>query len=382
MAYDSPRRRKNASEEEEVAVRESRFNRHADRLVERQGERVWRLGIDGGFGCPNRGTVPDGVHAGRGRGAGGCIYCATEAATAPYLGGPASLPSRPVPAAPPGSPGALEGIDAQLRAGLAFTRRRYGARLFFPYFQAYSSTWAPLEALKASYDRALSLLEEEAPGSGRGLVVSTRPDCVDAGVAGLLASYAGRGLEVWVELGLQSGLDSTLARIRRGHSVADFIAARRLLARTGIRVAAHLILGLPGESRDGMLEGVRLVASLGLEGVKFHDLHIPRGTELAREYLAGEISLLPPESYLEVLADAVELLPPSTEIIRVGTDTEAGERLAPRRVRDKSLVYEGLEALLARRGTRQGSRYRGQPPPMWGLTPAGAVPDPGCCGNK
>jgi len=258
--------------------------------------------------------------------------------------------------------GGVPSITVQARAALAFARRRYGARLFFPYFQAFSSTYGPEDLLQARYDEAIAAIEEAMPGSVRGLVVSTRPDCVDAATVDLLGSYADRGLEVWVELGLQSGVDATLARIRRGHSVSDFVEACRLLARPGIRVAAHLILGLPGEDAAAMLEGPRIVAELGLAGVKFHDLHVPRGSALAGEYLSGEIALLSMDSYLAILADAVELLDPRTEVLRLGTDTPAAERLAPRRAFDKRLLYERLESLLEARGTRQGSA-RARPKP-------------------
>ena len=258
--------------------------------------------------------------------------------------------------------GGLPSIAVQARAALAFARRRYGARLFFPYFQAFSSTFAPVDLLEARYDEAIAAVEEAMPGSVRGLVVSTRPDCIDAPVAELLEAYADRGLEVWVELGLQSGVDATLARIGRGHTVAGFVEACGFLARPGIRVAAHLILGLPGEDRESMLAGPRIAAELGLAGVKFHDLHVPRGSALAGEYLSGEIALLSMDSYLAILADAVELLDPGTEILRLGTDTPLAERLAPRRAFDKRLLYERLEALLETRGTRQGSGRAGPEP--------------------
>jgi len=292
---------------------------------------------------------------GDGRGPGGCIYCPPSAARAPYLE-PVALGDSASGAA------GLPPIAVQARAALGFARRRYGAKLFFPYFQAFSSTYAPVEVLEARYGEAIAAVEEALPGSVRGLVVSTRPDCVDAAIADLLESYADRGLEVWVELGLQSGVDATLARIRRGHTVADFIAACRLLARPGIRVAAHLILGLPFEDRAAMLEGPRIVADLGLAGVKFHDLHVPRGSALAAEYLSGEIALLSMDSYLGILADAVELLDPSTEILRLGTDTPPARRIAPRHAFDKRLLYERLEGLLETRGTRQGSARAGHRP--------------------
>jgi len=248
-----------------------------------------------------------------------------------------------------------ESLDLQVGRGLAFLERRYKATMFFLYFQAFSSTFAPLEVLRERYDAAISSLERRRPSSLRGLVVSTRPDCVSAEVAELLESYARRGLEVWVELGLQSAVDATLERINRGHRVEDFARARALLSRPGIRTAAHLIIGLPGEGRDEVLAGPRLLAELGVEGVKFHDLFVPRGSALAGEYLSGELALLSPERYLGYLADSIELLPPETEVIRLCSDAQAGERLAPRSRDDKFLIYRGLEAELLRRGSRQGA---------------------------
>jgi uncharacterized protein len=313
-------------------MRPSRFNRHADALRERYGERVWRIGLDGGFGCPNR---PEG------RGRGGCSYCAPSAARAPYL------------------PREALSISAQVGAGISFLRSRYGARLFFPYFQAYSSTNAPMDTLRSRYGEALAAVRDLAGASAlRGLVVSTRPDCVDAEKAALLAEYAREGLEVWVELGLQSAQDRTLLRIRRGHDYSAFLRARALLAAVGgLRLAVHLILGLPGESRTDMLDTVSRVAELGVEGVKFHDLLIVKGSALASEYLAGELTLLHHAGLPSLLADCIELLDPGCEVMRLCSDAPAEELLAPRRRPDKTWLYGAVESELASRGSRQGASY-------------------------
>ncbi len=306
-----------------------RINRHADALKARHGDRVWRIGLDGGFSCPNR--------AG-GRGRGGCSYCAPGAAKAIYL--PAGRPS----------------IEAQVESGIDFLERRYGSLLYFPYFQAFSSTFAPIPLLRGRYDEALRAVR--ARGGLRGLVVSTRPDCVDGEKAALLAEYSRSGLEVWVELGLQSSQDRTLTRIRRGHDYAAFVRARETLGEAGLRTAVHLILGLPGETRADMLETVSRIASLGVEGVKFHDLLVPRASALASEYLAGELSLMHASRLPGLLADCIELLDPACEVIRLQSDAPASELLAPRGRSDKTVLYLAVEALLAARGTRQGS-FRG-----------------------
>jgi radical SAM protein (TIGR01212 family) len=246
------------------------------------------------------------------------------------------------------------GLERQIDAAAAFLESRYGARRYFLYFQAYSSTNSDVDSLRAIYDEGLAYGAREM--ELRGLVVSTRPDCVDA-------ANVDRGLEVWLELGLQSAHDRTLARLRRGHSVADFVKARGLFRGSGVRVAAHLILGLPGESREDMLVTARRAADQELDGLKLHDLHIPRGSALGEEYLAGELSLLHPSLYPALVADFLELTPPDCEILRLCSDSPPSSRLAPRLAVwpanragfDKSRLYGEVESLLESRGSRQGS---------------------------
>lgn len=313
---------------------ESRFNRHADRLVERHGERVWRLGLDAGFSCPHR----EG-----GRGEGGCAFCSPEAGLATYqLAG-----SRRV-----------FGIEEQIERAFAFTKSRYGARLFFLYFQAYSCTNLPPDKLKPVYDRAIDFFDSLAPGTLRGLVVSTRPDCFDAEKAALLASYAARGLELWLELGLQSSNDETLRRVNRGHDAAAYARAAALAREAGLRSAAHVMLGLPGEGRPRMLDTIRFVAACGGDGIKFHDLRLTRGSALARAYLAGEFAPLHPSLLPGLLADCLELLPPRFEVMRLGADFSRAATIDPFPPFEKNKLYLAVEAELARRGARQGSRCR------------------------
>jgi uncharacterized protein len=322
----------------------SPLNRHSEALRSRHGDRVWRLGLDGGFSCPNRGA-----------GRGGCSFCGADGSRAPYLPGPGAS------------------LAEQVDAGLSFLRRRYGARLFFLYFQSFSSTFAPVEVLRRRYDEALDAARaalgggegKSPPGARRpeaealrGLIVSTRPDCVDEAVAELLSSYAALGLETWVELGMQSASDRTLRAIGRGHDNAAFERAVRALEGRGLRIAAHLVLGLPGEGRREMLESARRVAALRLDGVKFHDLRVLEGTRLAREYRAGEFSPMHPSRLPGLLADCIEELPPSCEVMRLCADTPAAATIAPRGMPDKSILYRAVEGELAARLSRQGSRFR------------------------
>jgi len=313
---------------------ESRFNRHADRLIERHGQKVYRLGIDAGFSCPHR-------EGGRGRG--GCSFCAPEAGLAVYQHDGLSV---------------VTGLEEQIGRAVGFTGQRYGARIFFLYFQAYSCTNLPVDELKIIYDCAVAALDGIAPGSLRGIVVSTRPDCFDEDKARLLASYAASGLEVWLELGLQSSSDETLRRIHRGHTARQYAEAAAVAGRFQLRRAAHVILGLPGEGRKEMLDTVRFVGECGAEGVKFHDLRLSTGSALARSFPAGEFSPLHPSRLPALLADCLEILPPHVEVMRLAADFRRDVVLDVFPPLEKFRLYSAVEEELATRSTRQGVKWQ------------------------
>jgi len=333
------------------------FRGYAGYLLAKYGAPAYRVAVDAGFGCPNRG--PD-------RGRPGCLYCDEHGARAPYQGtAPAGSRRDPDPGADPLEE-RLADIRRQVERGTAFLRRRYGAQVFLLYLQAFSGTHAPAEELSRIYDFALSC------GDFRELIVSTRPDCVDPQRARLLAGYRRRGLEVWVELGLQSACDATLARVRRGHTVADFTRAFGLLRKAGVRLAVHLIFGLPGEGLEQILDTVRRVASLEPEGVKIHNLHVPRGSPLAAEHLAGELVAPCAPRHLEYVIRALELLPPRTVILRLTCDTPAERLAAPRGFPPKAAFYRQVRDELAARGSRQGRLWEAPlsgpafgPPDKW-----------------
>jgi len=239
----------------------------------------------------------------------------------------------------------------QVERAVSFLRRRYGAEEFILYFQAFSNTNAPVAELARVYDEGLSLARF------RGLSVATRPDCVDAGKARLLASYSGRGLDVWVEMGLQSCHDSTLARISRGHTSGDFLRAYGILKEAGLKVAVHLIFGLPGEGYGEMMETVAFVSRLDPDGVKIHNLHITRGTVLEREMRMGEVTAPSPERHLSYVIAALERLPPRTVVMRLTCDTPKAMLASPRRFWPKAAFADRLEALMRAQGARQGRLY-------------------------
>jgi radical SAM protein (TIGR01212 family) len=309
------------------------FRSHADYLRERYGMRVYRVAVDAGFSCPNRG--PD-------RSLPGCLYCDALGARAPYLGDAADSADEAE---------RLQSVDRQIANASRFLRRRYGAESFLLYFQAFTNTFAPVEQLRRLYDAALDR------ASFRELIVSTRPDCIDAAKADLLASYRARGLEVWAELGLQSACDSTLRRVRRGHTVEQFLQAYRLLKERGLRLAVHLIFGLPGEGLRQILRTVRFVAALRPDGIKIHNLHIPTASPLAVEYRAGELAAPCAPRHLEYVVRALELLAPETVILRLTCDTPAGRLAAPLGFWPKARFYQAVRDEMERRGTRQGRLF-------------------------
>lgn len=339
-----------------MSTETSRIHWHSACLRERHGQAVWRLGIDAGFTCPHRSGD---------RLLGGCRFCAPDGNISAYQKSWSRVPP----------------LEAQMQRALEFTARRYGAKAFFIYFQAYSGTNAAPDRLRAIYDEAIGAFERARAGlygargpelppkiaerlrlepeALRGIIVGTRPDCFDKAKAALLAEYAGRSLEVWVEFGLQSSDEGSLAFLHRGHGVASYLEAMETARRAGLRRTTHLMLGLPGESRETMLESARLAADTGTEGVKFHDFRIARGSAFARSFPAGEIAQIHPARLPALLADCLEIMPPSTEIMRLSSDFRPEECIDLHAPLDKHVLARLVEEELARRGSRQGSLFRG-----------------------
>ncbi len=301
----------------------SRFFSYSDYLRKKYREKAFRVAVDGGFSCPNR----------KDRESPGCVYCDAHGARATYIDRTVLL-------------------REQIERGKAFLEKRYNARIFLLYFQAFTGTYAPADTLNKTWDYALSL------GEFRELIISTRPDCIDREKALLISSYIKKDFDVWVELGLQSSSNRTLERINRGHTSQDFLEAFNLLRSHGIKVTVHLIFGLPGENESEIMETVRFVSALRPEGVKFHNLHVTTGTELEREYLAGELSVPCIERHVRYLAKAAELLPPETVIMRMTCDTPSARRLAPGKTFLKGGVIKKVEAELERMNSRQGKLYK------------------------
>ena len=294
-------------------------------LFNRFGCNVHKLQIDAGFTCPNR----DGKLA-----VGGCAYCDGRGSALRQKG---SLPS----------------VAEQIRSGKALYRNLRGAAKFIAYFQTFTNTYGPVEKLRALYDEALT--QEDVIG----ISIGTRPDCVDGGILDLLQEYA-KTKHVWIEYGLQSIHDRTLERIDRGHDAATFVEAVRKTAGRGLFICTHIIAGLPGESREDMIETARAIADLPVDGIKIHSLLALRGTEVGRLYEEGRIALLSQEQYVSTVCDILEVLPPETVIQRITAEGYRDIYLGPDWASNKLKVLNAIDRELEKRDTWQGRRFAGR----------------------
>ena len=292
-------------------------------LVNRFGCKVHKLQIDAGFTCPNR----DGKVA-----AGGCAYCD---------GRGSSLRQK----------GPLPSVAEQIRSGKCLYQNLRGAAKFIAYFQTFTNTYGPVEKLRALYDEAI--LQEDVIG----LSIGTRPDCIDEEILNLLQDYAKR-LHVWIEYGLQSIHDRTLERMNRGHDAAAFIKAVRMTAGRGLFICTHIIVGLPGETREDVLETARAVAALPIDGIKIHSLLALRGTEVGRLYEEGVITLPGMGDYVATVCDILEVLPPAMVIQRLTAEGYRDIYLGPDWAANKLRVLNAIDRELEKRDTWQGSKYK------------------------
>lgn len=301
-----------------------RYNTFSDELKCIFGAKVQRIAVDAGFTCPNR----DGM-----LGSVGCIFC----------GGHGS-----------GSHGIRRDLDVagQLEDGKEVMRRKYKAEKFLAYFQSYSNTYAHPARLRVLFDQALAVPDIA------GLIVATRPDCVPDDILKVLAELANRTY-FWLELGLQSIHDRSLEFINRRHDYACSLSAIERAHEIGLRVCAHVILGLPGESRRDMIATIDELNRVGVEGVKLHLLHVMKGTPLAGMYEQGSFSLMGRDEYVGLVCDVLEHLNPSILIHRLTGDGGRDTLVAPRWSLKKFEVLNLIDAELERRGTRQGHRYAG-----------------------
>lgn len=301
----------------------SPINAYRDYILRRHGERVQRISVNAGMSCPNRdGTL----------GRGGCLYCNHEAFTPAYLD---HIPE----------------LETQIEKGREFLTRRYGVKKFYVYFQPFSNTHAPVDKLEALYQRALNAANVV------GLVIGTRPDCVDEVKLELIARLA-RDKDIVVEYGAESTHDQTLEAMHRGHTYARFQQAVRLTHEYGIKVGAHIILGLPGESPAMMLDSAATLSSEPITFLKIHHLHIVQGTPLAARHRRQSIPLFSTEQYIPFVAEFLRRIHPQMVIQRLVGETNPHRLIAPDWGKRAQQVTEEILAYMARQGYYQGQLWQ------------------------
>ncbi len=306
---------------------ERRFNAYSNYFKKEFGERIQKVSIDAGFTCPNRdGTL----------GSGGCTYCNNEAFNPSYCK-------------------ASKSVTQQVREGIEFHKKRYRrANKYLAYFQAYSNTYAPLENLEKIYDEALNI-----PGI-IGLVIGTRPDCIDREKLDYLCDLS-KKFFVLIEYGVESCYNKTLERINRKHTFEQSVQAITETANRNIRVGAHIIFGLPGETRQQMLDEADTLSGLPLNNVKFRQLQIIKGTAMAREYLEKPeiFNLFTWDEYLDFFIEFLERLNPEFVVERFTGEAPPGLLAGPRWFMKRTdQILNLFEKRLEELDSWQGKRFK------------------------
>ena len=279
---------------------------YSDYLKEKYGCKVYKIGLDAGFSCPGR-----------------CSYCNGNGSRSPYTD-------------------PKDSVEKQLSARIEYLKKTKAAAKFIAYFQAFTNTYAPPDKLKDIYDNVLPFKEIV------GISIGTRPDAVDREKLELIASYKDR-YEVWIEYGLQSVHDRTLKAIKRGHTFGDFLKAVKFARAAGIPVCAHVILGLPGETKDDMIETAKKIKELKIEGIKIHLLHILKGSELEKLYAEGHIKLLGQDEYVDLVSSFLENLHSDIIVQRLTGEGARGDHIAPAWALDKAGTIRKIFAKLSLR---------------------------------
>lgn len=286
------------------------------------GEKTIKLSINGGFTCPNR----DGTLSKK-----GCIFC-SEKGSGDFAGD------------------VDKSINSQIEDQIKLLSKKWKSSTFIAYFQSYTNTYDTLENLRKKYDEALGV------ENVKGIAIATRPDCINEEIAKLLSQINERTY-LWIELGLQTIHEDTAKKIRRGYNIEAFNEAVKLLNKYNIRIVVHLIIGLPGESKDDILDSVKYISTKKIWGVKLHLLHVLRSTDLEKLYQQTNFKILSEEEYVSLVCDCLELFPENIVIHRVTGDGKRSELIAPLWSLNKLKVLNHIDKELKRRNTYQGKKF-------------------------
>lgn len=286
-------------------------------LKARWGAKVYKLALSSGCSCPNR----DGTLGSR-----GCIFCDGAGAFA-----------------------AAGDIRAQLASAKARVAAKAGPEArYIAYFQSFTNTYGPVERLRKLYTAAME------PEEVMALSIATRPDCLPVETLDLLAEL-NCVKPVWVELGLQTIHPASARYIRRGYDLAVYDDAVRRLKAIGVTVIAHQILGIPGETVEDMRQTAQYIGQSGADGIKFHLLHVLRGTDLAEDWAAGKVPVMELEAYITALEECLRHIPRDMVVHRLTGDGAKRDLLAPLWSGDKKRVLNAIHAAFLRDGLEQGS---------------------------
>ncbi|MBU8905279.1 TIGR01212 family radical SAM protein [Desertibacillus haloalkaliphilus] len=291
-------------------------------LREQFGEKIFKIPLDAGFDCPNRdGTVASG----------GCTFC-SERGSGDFAGD------------------RKDDLITQFHTIKTNMHKKWKSGKYIGYFQAYSNTYAPVEQLREMFE---VILEQD---DVVGLSIATRPDCLPDDVVDYLAELNERTY-LWVELGLQTIHEETAQLINRAHDYQCYIDGVNKLRKHGIRVCSHIINGLPTETPEMMLETVREVTKLDIQGIKIHLLHLLKRTPMVKQYEKGLLEFMSLDEYIKLVVDQLELLPPKVVVHRLTGDGPADLLIGPMWSLKKWDVLNGIEAELKRRDSWQGKYY-------------------------
>ncbi|MFH1062220.1 MAG: TIGR01212 family radical SAM protein [Candidatus Omnitrophota bacterium] len=280
--------------------------------------KVRRISLNAGFGCPHRDES---------LGLEGCFYC-NEDGFVNFQDAKLSL-------------------NEQITTSIAIFTKQFKADKFIAYFQNASNTHAPVEYLKQIYDIIKGFKQIV------GLAISTRPDCIDSEKLKLIDSYCD-DYEVWLEYGLQSIHNQTLDSLNRQHTAEDFLTAVEKTAKTRIKIAAHVMLGIPGESRQDMIETALAIADLPIKAVKIHIFHILQNTRFAEIYKREKFALSSEQEYVKIVCDFLEHLRPDCAIMRLVSEARQDVLIAPLWMNQKQKILHSIANEFQKRGTHQG----------------------------
>ena len=335
------------------------YNSYSSFMMRRYGYRIFRVGVDAGFSCPNRLGSPDGS---------GCIYCDSHGARAAYLRSSESLYrhdssfEEEIDSMACNQGGCekkafsfdYQDIKKQVERGLEFLSRRYKADHFALYLQSFSNTFAPYEKLRELYDFATSLYPWE------GFIVSTRPDCMDDRKLSLLASCKDACGSVCIELGLQSGSDEILSAMKRGHDVRCFIDAAEAVKKSGLKLCIHILTGFPGEGVEELDKTIAVINQVHPDAIKIHNLNVAAGTELYERFLEGEVTTPCMTRHIRTVCHILRRIPSDVVIERLMCETPNHRLASPRLFPDKNSFLRNLDAFMEEQGFRQGDLCQGQ----------------------